>query len=142
MNSARKLQLWGTALAAVLLAAPAFADAPNDDEAACPEGQVRDPKTSECTAKPKKRRKKKHAKVAPKAPGESQKALPHATEDAPKAGQDAGSGSPDQPTQQVTTSPKADEAPGAPRLCPEGQKLERVVCIRAPCPPQCVPIAR
>ena len=128
MNSARKFQLWGAALAAVLFAAPAFADAPNDDapsdnQAACPDGQVRDPKTSECHAKRKKRRKKKHVKASPKA--------------------DQHAGSSDQPTQQTaTTSPKADETPAAPRLCPEGQKLERVVCIRAPCPPQCVPIAR
>ena len=142
MNSARKFQLWGAALAAVLLAAPAFADAPNDDEAACPDGQVRDPKTSECVAKPKKRRKKKHVKAPPKEPAAETGAA--AKEEPAKTGTAAKEepAKTDNPAQQAATSPKADETPAAPRVCPEGQKLERVVCIRAPCPPQCVPIAR
>ena len=131
MTPARHLRVCGAALAAVLLAAPAFADAPTDDEAACPEGQVRDPKTSECQPKPKRRLKKKRAKkAAPPAPPAA--AAEHAQEPA-----DAGT-----PPAERGQLPKRDESTEGPRTCPEGQKLERVVCIRAPCPPQCVPIAR
>ena len=114
----------GAALAAALVASPAFADgvAPSKatDAASCPDGQVRDQKSGECRAKRKKRRAKAHAAKAG--------SQPSATTGAEKA---VGGGI------RRHAEPPAKQLP---KLCPEGERLEKVTCIRAPCEPQCVPI--
>lgn len=134
----------GAALAAALVASPAFADgvAPSKatDAASCPDGQVRDQKSGECRAKRKKRRAKAHAA--------KRGSQPSATSGADKA-----AGAPAPQASDSSTESQAGPAVGGgsrrhaeppgkqlPKLCPEGERLEKVTCIRAPCEPQCVPI--
>ena len=115
----------GAALAAAFVASPAFADGvpPSKvtDAASCPDGQVRDQKSGECRAKRKKRRAKAHAAKAGSQPSAT------ASQAAPAV--DGGI--------RRHAEPPAKQLP---KLCPEGERLEKVTCIRAPCEPQCVPI--
>jgi hypothetical protein len=99
-------------LLALLVVAPvARADGKPDAPPACPEGQVFDPNAGACVTK------ESSSQQQPKPPR-----------------QDGQPG--DEQKQQAPSKIEGAEL----KKCPPGERLQQVVCIRAPCPPQCVKI--